>query len=409
WFELEAILTTTADRELALEVSWFTAEDSRPRALALRRTLLPWARPPEAGPTVEPERVIPEIAGGNWLHGRTLFFGDQASCYKCHAVGGRGGKIGPDLSNLIHRDYASVFKDITQPSAAINPDHIAYNLELKDGESVSGVPAGGEGDELLLADATGRLATVSRKQIVSMKPSAVSLMPEGLLTALSSAQVKDLLTFLLMPPLLEPAALEIPGEPPPRRRAEVEALLNLTGRSNAPPPGVEKPLAIVLCAGPKDHGPGEHDYPLWQKRWARLMAMADQVTVETADRRPASAQWAKADVIVFYSNNPEWNTERAAETDTFLQRGGGLVFIHYAVDGHAHCEELASRIGLAWRGGQSKFRHGPLDLKLQPHAVTEGFERAHFVDESYWNLIGSEADIQLLASGVEEGKPQPLL
>jgi putative heme-binding domain-containing protein len=88
---------------------------------------------------VEPERLISEIAGGNWLRGRNLFFGDQASCYKCHSVGGRGGKIGPDLSNLVHRDYASVFKDITQPSAAINPDHIAYNFELKDGESVSGV------------------------------------------------------------------------------------------------------------------------------------------------------------------------------------------------------------------------------------------------------------------------------
>jgi len=324
-------------------------------------------------------------------------------------VGGRGGKIGPDLSNLVHRDYASVFKDITQPSAAINPDHIAYNIELKDGESVSGVPAGGEGDELLLADATGRLTAFSRKRIAAMKPSAVSLMPEVLLTALTSAQSKDLLTFLLMPPPLEPALLEIPGEPPLRSRAEVEALLNRTGRSNSAPSRVEKTLTIVLCAGPKDHGPSEHDYPLWQKRWAKLLGMAEQVTIQTADRWPSPTQLTKGDVIVFYSNNPDWNEKRAAEADAFLQRGGGLVFIHYAVDGHAHCDELAARIGLAWRGGQSKFRHGPLDLSFQPHPVTEGFERAHFVDESYWNLIGSEAHIQLLASGVEEGKPQPLL
>jgi type 1 glutamine amidotransferase len=118
---------------------------------------------------------------------------------------------------------------------------------------------------------------------------------------------------------------------------------------------------------------------------------------------------ARADVIVFYSNNPDWNADRAAALDTFLQRGGGLVFIHYAVDGHAHGEELASRIGLAWRGEQSKFRHGPLDLSFQRHPITDGLERAHFVDESYWNLIGSETNIQWLASGPEEGKPQPLL
>lgn len=31
------------------------------------------------------------------------------------------------------------------------------------------------------------------------------------------------------------------------------------------------------------------------------------------------------------------------------------------------------------------------------------------MDESYWALIGSEKNIQLLASGVEDGTPQPLI
>jgi len=409
WLTLEAFLTTAADTEPALEVSWFTAEDPRLRALPLRRILLPWAKAAEALPATEPERVIPEIAGGHWLSGKRLFFSEPAACHKCHVVRGRGGRIGPDLSNLVHRDYASVMKDIVQPSAAINPDHLAYNVELKDGEPVSGVPAGGEGDELLLADATGRLTAVSRKQIVSMKPSAVSLMAEGLLNALAPSQVKDLLTFLLMPPPLEPATLEIPGEPPARSRAEVEVRLNRAGATNAAAPAPGRPLRVVLCAGPKDHGPGEHDYPLWQKRWTKLLGLAGQVGIETADRWPTGAQLATADAVVFYSNNPDWNAERATKADAFLQRGGGLVYIHYAVDGHQHCDELASRIGLAWRGGQSKFRHGPLDLNFRPHPITEGFTRARFVDESYWNLAGSEADIQLLASGDEEGQPRPLL
>src|SRR5262249_30353934 len=140
-----------------------------------------------------------------------------------------------------------------------------------------------------------------------------------------------------------------------------------------------RPLSIVLCAGPKDHGPGEHDYPLWQKRWAKLLGLAEQVTIETADRWPTSEQLAKADVIIFYSNNPEWSAKRIPELDAFLQRGGGLMYLHYAVDGQKNVDELAARIGLAWRGGQSKFRHGPLDLSLQPHAITEGISRALFV------------------------------
>jgi type 1 glutamine amidotransferase len=31
------------------------------------------------------------------------------------------------------------------------------------------------------------------------------------------------------------------------------------------------------------------------------------------------------------------------------------------------------------------------------------------LDESYWQLVGDEKNIQLLASGVEEGAPRPLL
>ena len=128
--------------------------------------------------------------------------------------------------------------------------------------------------------------------------------------------------------------------------------------------------------------------------------------METADPWPSPEQFRNADVIAFYSNNPGWSAARAAELDQFLNRGGGLVYLHYAVDGHAHCDELAQRIGLAWRGGASKFRHGPLDLKFQSHPITENLGPLQFEDESYWNLIGNQKDIQLLASGVEEGRAE---
>jgi len=114
-------------------------------------------------------------------------------------------------------------------------------------------------------------------------------------------------------------------------------------------------------------------------------------------------------VIVFYSDNPGWNASRAKELDAFLAQGGGLVFLHYAVDGHQDVEGLAQRIGLAWRGGQSKFRHGPLDLQLHTHPLSAGFGKLSFIDESYWNLVGDEKNIELLASGTEENASKPLL
>lgn len=193
WLPLEITLATgTADARL--DVSWFTADDPRPRSLPLRRVLLPWAKPYVA---VALTQRVPELEGGDWEHGRKLFFGEQAACFKCHALGGEGGNIGADLSNLIYRDYASVWRDIVEPSAAINPDHIAYNVTLTDGEMETGVLLKNNREEVVLGQASGQSLTIPKAKVASMKASAVSIMPEGLLNGLDPQQQKDLMTFLL--------------------------------------------------------------------------------------------------------------------------------------------------------------------------------------------------------------------
>lgn len=207
---------------------------------------------------------------------------------------------------------------------------------------------------------------------------------------------------------LEPSVIEIPGEPRPRRRSEVEAILK-AGEGAARLPADPEPFEIVLCAGPKDHGEGEHDYPLWQTRWKSLLAASRNVKVSAAWEWPSDEQWKTARVVVFYSNNPGWNASRAKVLDAFLARGGGLLYIHYAVDGHGDVEALADCIGYAWRGGVSKFRHGPLELKFAQSPLTTGFDTARFIDESYWNLVGRGHGVNVVATGIEEGKPQPLI
>ena len=79
--------------------------------------------------------------GGNWLRGEKEFFGTTANCSKCHTMRGVGGKIGPDLSNLPQRDYASVLRDVTQPSFAINPDYVSQTVLLADGRTLAGTTA----------------------------------------------------------------------------------------------------------------------------------------------------------------------------------------------------------------------------------------------------------------------------
>jgi putative heme-binding domain-containing protein len=106
--------------------------------------------------------------------------------------------VGPDLSNVIHRDYGSVLKDLLEPSAAINPDHPAYLVKLKDGDVLAGVILRSTPEALELATAKGDPVRVERARIDKLEPSRLSIMPEGLLKALSPAELRDLMTFLLL-------------------------------------------------------------------------------------------------------------------------------------------------------------------------------------------------------------------
>lgn len=205
----EARLTVTAPQEdvwqpyklemklpaATLEVSYFTNRDPRPRALPTRRILLPFAT---SGTFAERVRSLPEIAGGNWQAGRELFHG-KATCATCHQLRGDGVTVGPDLGNLVHRDYASVLKDIAEPSAAIHPDAVGYVVTMNDGLLVTGTRLAETGAELHIAQPGGAVAKLKKSDISKTDPMTVSLMPAGLEKTLTPEELRDLMTYLLLP------------------------------------------------------------------------------------------------------------------------------------------------------------------------------------------------------------------
>jgi putative heme-binding domain-containing protein len=396
---------TSPGGELALNSQFSTAEDPRIRSLPVRRFLLPWSESNPGELYQEPAVVTaPELEGGSWARGRALFYGEVAVCSKCHSVHGRGGQLGPDLSNLIHRDYHSVLRDITSPSFAINPDHLSYTVALQDGRTLSGVVRT-VGDKVQVGNLQGMVTEVPKSDVDEMRPTSISTMPEGIPKLLGPDRLRDLLTFLLTrsPGMPDYGA----GEPPlPPTRNEVSALL-----AGAPDPAEKtRNLSVILVSGRKDHGPGEHDYPAWQKAWSELLGIAENASVGVADSWPSPEQLRTADVLVFYQQGT-WTSERADDMDAFLNRGGGAVYIHYAVDGGMDAPGFAQRIGLAWQGGKSRFRHGPLDLGFDTgvnHPIGRNFETLSLHDESYWQLAGDPKEITNLAVGIEDGKPQPL-
>lgn len=169
-----------------------------------------------------------------------------------------------------------------------------------------------------------------------------------------------------------------------------------------------RPLRIVLLADRKDHGLNEHDYPVWQERWALLLGgrsasaatqlnlygppvrdaeMAEgaaDVSVECAREWPSDAQFAAADVIVAFCYLP-WTDARKKQVAGYLERGGGLVVIHSAAWTRPKADpEVAALTGV---GGFTRYRHGELRVERSApeHPICRGLPQVLVLnDEPYW-------------------------
>jgi putative heme-binding domain-containing protein len=383
----------------------FLAKNDLQSRLIPSRAFVPWTSPRSAAATNLASTPRTDV-NGNWLNGRKLFSG-AAGCATCHKIRDEGIGFGPDLSNLVHRDRESVLKDILQPSATINPDQAGTLVTLRDGTIVSGLIRKLTDESLLLALPGGAQMEFARKEVQSMEPMRASLMLAGLTEQLTASEMEDLLTFLLTNPL-EPAPITRTDPPMPaaRTRAEVQRVLGERTSSAGP----DSKLRILLCAGPKDHGPDEHDYPLWLDRWKTLLSLDTNVTVATAMGFPSEEQLQKAEVAVFYNANPGWDANKADALDKFHQRGGGVVYIHYGVDGGKDPAAMAERAGLAFTLG-SKFRHGEFDLVFTDpnHPITKNFPTLRFTDETYWNMRGDSSRLKVIGTAIEDGEARPEL
>jgi putative membrane-bound dehydrogenase-like protein len=121
----------------------------------------------------------------------------EKTCGRCHLARRGRPQVGPDLSGVNNKTKEELLNSILNPSAAIEPRFINYLITTKDGRLHDGV-IGGEtpgmitlrngsedGDELIL-----------RSNIVEMRASSVSLMPEDLEKSLTKQDLADVIAYL---------------------------------------------------------------------------------------------------------------------------------------------------------------------------------------------------------------------
>jgi putative heme-binding domain-containing protein len=130
---------------------------------------------------------------GDAARGHEIF---TRACGVCHTLFGEGGRIGPDLTQANRTDREFLLASIVDPSAAIRKEFIGYDVETGDGRTLSGVIADQRDGTLTLGLATGERLVVPQAQVASLRESAVSIMPEGLVKPLKPQELRDLFGYL---------------------------------------------------------------------------------------------------------------------------------------------------------------------------------------------------------------------
>ena len=143
------------------------------------------------------EQLLPTLSAGDIRRGQLVFHSEKAACYSCHAIGYRGGNVGPDLTRIgAIRSDRDLLEAIVFPSASLVRSFEPIAVATNDGKVYNGLLRGETADELKLATGVNQETRVARREIEEIRPSTVSIMPAGLDQQLTHQELADLVAFL---------------------------------------------------------------------------------------------------------------------------------------------------------------------------------------------------------------------
>jgi putative heme-binding domain-containing protein len=136
--------------------------------------------------------------GGDPAEGELIYRRPELACTLCHAIGGVGGKLGPDMSTLgasAPLDY--IVESLLHPERKVKEGFHAVTYTLTDGQEVIGIPSRTSATEQFIRTTTSEQA-IPKTAIKSKKISdnGGSLMPGGLLNSLNHMETRSFVNFL---------------------------------------------------------------------------------------------------------------------------------------------------------------------------------------------------------------------
>ncbi|NRF38021.1 c-type cytochrome [Pedobacter foliorum] len=143
--------------------------------------------------------VKDSLIGRNYANGKMMFA--ATLCSSCHATGGEGGSVGPDLTRLGTRfSEKDILESIISPSKVISDQYAAKIYNLKDGSSIVGRFMKETKDKIYVSQnpfSPQTLREIKKSDIVKTSVSELSVMMPGMINSLNKEELKDLMAYLI--------------------------------------------------------------------------------------------------------------------------------------------------------------------------------------------------------------------
>lgn len=168
------------------------------KALESSGGTLPPERTPQQPSDEEIATLATEVKGfGDPDLGEAIYRKVELSCQPCHAIGGAGGLIGPDLSSLgTSSPVETIIRSILYPNESIKEGFEMKKVVKNDESEVLGYLVSDRNSEVVIRDMSGKEVTIAKAQIKVIEKVPGSLMPPGLTTALEKEEFINLVAFL---------------------------------------------------------------------------------------------------------------------------------------------------------------------------------------------------------------------
>jgi len=150
-----------------------------------------------AGSEVIRDLAARAMSKGDPHRGESLYRRKDLACMSCHAIGGVGARVGPDMTSIgasAPMDY--LVESVLLPNAKIKEGYHSVVVATKDGTEYTGTLARETPQELVLRLASGAEQSVAKADIERREQGTLSIMPGGLLDPLNEQEQLDLFAFL---------------------------------------------------------------------------------------------------------------------------------------------------------------------------------------------------------------------